>query len=501
MARLRESLPEDIIRFMGRSRRKPGSEYEDRRHSGYGRSRGREKGGAGTVLVIVAVILLMLLGAFLYLRKDAAFADYLKLPFLTAPETEPETRTAQNLNGSPEGLTDTFPEGKYIDAGSDSEYRDETETAEAQVITVAVPAKETETETQTEEETLPPPKYAENENTKLIDRHSDYVISLTFAGDILFDEHYSVMASAISRTGGNPTVESMFDEDMLSLMRDSDIFMVNNEFPYSEGGKPLAGKKYTFRANPKYAALLNDMGADIVALANNHLYDHGEEAFLDTLATLQGVGVPYVGAGKDLNEAAAPFYFTTGDIKIGFVAATQIERMGNPDTKGATETTPGVFRCLDYKKLCEVISEMRNECDFIVAYLHWGTESTVNVDDWQKKLATAVRDAGADLIIGDHPHVLQGISALDPLTEGSSKVPCIYSLGNYLFNSNSQDTCLVTAYIDPKTAKLISFRFIPARQEGCRTHILKGTEKERVLKHMCSISKAEIDEDGFVNLR
>lgn len=521
----------DIINGMGRSRRKHGYEYEDEPQREYGRSRGREKSGAGTVIIIVAVVFVMLVAAFLYLRKDNA------LDFLLAKTSEASESTA-SVN---ESTAEPAPTGEYMETdASIVAYADETTTAEKQNIVIEVPTTEPETEAETEPETLPPPKYTENENTRLIERfkitetlvpetkalnkaseeteapnETDSVktdlsdghdelkdaVTISFAGDILFDDHYAIMASAISRTGGKPTVDVMFDEATLSYMRDSDIFMLNNEFPYSDGGKPLTGKKYTFRAKPAYAPLLHDIGADIVALANNHLYDHGEEAFLDTLTTLKNADVPYVGAGVNIDEAAMPFYFTTGEIKIGFVAATQIERMGNPDTKGATETTPGVFRCLDYKKLCEVITHMRDECDFIIAYLHWGTESTTNIDDYQKKLAIAVRDAGCDLIIGDHPHVLQGISALDPLKEGGVKVPCIYSLGNYLFNSNSQDTCIVTAYIDPETAELLAFRFVPARQEGCKTHLLTGTEKERVLKHMRTISKAEIDEEGFVVIR
>lgn len=462
---------------MGRSRRRPGTEYEDERRINYGRSRGRERSGAGTAVAAAAIIILMLSGAFLYLKNT--------------------------VNTSEETVSVNF--ASPIDPGTEADIR-ESSSAEAQSIHIIVTAAETAPET--EPETPPAPKYTESKDTKLIEPHNEYVISVTFAGDILFDDRYSIMASAISRAGANPSAEVMFDAETLSIMRDSDIFMVNNEFPYSESGTPLAEKKFTFRAKPGYAALLDEMGADIVALANNHMYDHGETALLDTLSTLKSlkrsdssIGMPYVGAGVNIDEAAAPFYFTNGDIKIGFIAATQIERMSNPDTKGATGTSPGVFRCLDYKKLCEVITGMKDECDFIVAYLHWGTESTANIDEHQKKLAAAVRDAGADLIIGDHPHVLQGITVLEAVSEEDAGVPCIYSLGNYLFNSNSQDTCLVTAYLDPKTAKLVSFRFLPARQEGCRTHLLTGTEKERVLTYMRSISSAEIDADGFVKLR
>ena len=90
---------------------------------------------------------------------------------------------------------------------------------------------------------------------------------------------------------------------------------------------------------------LDDLGVDLVSLANNHCYDFGETGLLDTLDTLQQDGIPYAGAGRNLEEAAAPVYFISGGMKIGFLSATQIERLDNPDTKGATEGEAGVFRC------------------------------------------------------------------------------------------------------------------------------------------------------------
>ena len=112
--------------------------------------------------------------------------------------------------------------------------------------------------------------------------------------------------------------------------------MVNNEFPYTTGGAPTAGKKFTFRADPKYASWLFDMGADLVSLANNHAYDYGEVSLTDTLDTLEAIGMPYVGAGRNLDEAVKPVSFIANGRKITFVSATQIERTLPPDTKGAT---------------------------------------------------------------------------------------------------------------------------------------------------------------------
>lgn len=281
---------------------------------------------------------------------------------------------------------------------------------------------------------------------------------IVFAGDILFDSHYAIMASLLKRGQG---IEGGISADLLSIMRDADIFMVNNEFPYTNRGTPTAGKKFTFRADPKYASWLFDMGADLVSLANNHAYDYGEVSLTDTLDTLESIGMPYVGAGRNLEEAVRPVSFIANGKKFTFISATQIERLNPPDTKGATETSPGVFRCLDITKLLEVIGEARADSDYVIVYIHWGTEGTDKLDHWQTEQAAQIAAAGVDLIIGDHPHVLQPIGYV-------GEVPVVYSLGNYLFNSKSLDTCLVEAVFG--TEGLESLQFIPAKQENCPRH-------------------------------
>ena len=317
-------------------------------------------------------------------------------------------------------------------------------------------------------------------------------ITLAFAGDILFDDSYSIMVRMKSRAGGGSLVEAGFDPAILEEMRGADLFMVNNEFTYTKRGTPTAGKAFTFRADPAHASMLSEMGADLVSLANNHAYDYGEISLLDTLDTLAAAGMPWVGAGRNLAEAVRPVYFVSENVKIAFLSATQIERMDNPDTKGATESSPGVFRCRDVDPLLSEIQKAKAVSDFVVVYVHWGTESTTELDWAQKEQAPLIAQAGADLIIGDHPHVLQGIEFI-------GDTPVIYSVGNFLFNSRTQDTCLVEVTLDAQTGQLASFRFLPAIQKDCRTSLLAGEEKARVIGHMQSLSpEVTIDAEGFV---
>lgn len=309
---------------------------------------------------------------------------------------------------------------------------------------------------------------------------------LLFAGDILFDEGYAVMG-ALRKRGG---IKACFSAETLREMEDADIFMLNNEFPYTDRGEPTPEKTFTFRSKPENAAMLHELGVDIVSLANNHAYDYGEISLLDSLATLEEIDMPYVGAGRNLAEASQTVYFHTGNQKIAYISGTQIERLTPPDTKGATENAPGVFRCLTETEIFDKITEAKENSDFVVVYIHWGTEKTDELDWAQPGMAKSLAEAGADLIIGDHPHVLQPLANVND-------TPVIYSVGNYWFNSSTLNTCLVKVAV--KDGEMQSFQFLPARQSNCYTELLSGAEKDAVLSYMRGISPTvEIDAEGYV---
>ena len=316
---------------------------------------------------------------------------------------------------------------------------------------------------------------------------SDPEVTMVFGGDVCFHDEYSNMYQLFARGGD---ISGCFSPDLFSVMQEADIFMVNNEFTYTTRGEPTPDKAYALRSRPENVQLLKDMGVDIVSLANNHTYDYGEISLLDTLDTLQNASVLYAGAGRNLEEASAPVYVEHDGMTIAFVAATQIERLDNPDTRGATESSAGVFRCWDVEPLLQTVKVASQNSDFVVVYIHWGTEST-DVTDWaQTSQAPRIAQAGADLIVGDHPHVLQGIDVV----EGA---PVVYSVGNLWFNSKAMDSCLiqVTAGRDG----IRKLRYIPARQENATTSMLTGSEKARVLSYIQSLSpNVTVDGDGVI---
>ncbi len=324
------------------------------------------------------------------------------------------------------------------------------------------------------------------------DTASGEEIVMDFTGDINFMDGCGCM-NYIEKNGG---IEAGFSENLLEELRAADLCMMNNEFAYSTRGAPLPGKSYTFRADPKKTEYLFALGTDIVGLANNHIFDYGEEALLDTLDTLDAVGMPHVGAGRDLADASRPVYFIMNGRKIAFTAATQIERSANY-TRAATEDSSGVLKTLDPAHYCEVLREAKANADFVVAFVHWGTEGKFEYEGDQAELARQFAEAGADVIIGGHTHCLQGIAYVED-------VPVIYSVGNFWFSSTPSDGWrskdMGIAQVRLQRDGSVVFRFLPCHQESWRTVLYsEGPEKERILALEQSLSTGiTLDEDGYV---
>ena len=315
----------------------------------------------------------------------------------------------------------------------------------------------------------------------------DGSVKIGFAGDVLFDPGYAIYSSY--RVRGS-VLSNCISNDLIERMRSEDVMIVNNEFPYSDRGTPAEGKQYTFRAAPSSVSILSDMGVDAVSVANNHAFDYGENAFMDTLTTLESAGIPHIGGGRNIEEASRPLYIYTDNMKIAVIASSQIERNGSPHSRGAGENRPGMLRSFsDIEPTLAAIRKAKEEADYVILYIHWGTENQVEADWAQNEQLPKFIDAGADCIIGAHPHILQALS-----WEGN--VPVVYSLGNFWFNSKALDTGMVELDVAPEGLKNI--RFVPCRQQGCGVSLLHDSEYNRLLDYMRSISpKVTIDDEGY----
>lgn len=230
------------------------------------------------------------------------------------------------------------------------------------------------------------------------------------------------------------------------LLRSADLTIGNLEAPLSTRGERLALKlddrgrtrsgQFLFRAPPAQAIRLADAGFDVLTLANNHIMDYGPEALHETTEVLDQAGIRHTGAGADLTDARRPAiveaagqtiavraYVCAGTLPgiEGFAATADSAGAAFVHGDGAGEPTEQTREMLQ-----EDIGRAQAEADFVIVSFHWGTESRFRPDPLPRALARYAIDSGANMIVGHHPHVLQGIE----IYRGA---PICYSLGNFVF--------------------------------------------------------------------
>ena len=329
----------------------------------------------------------------------------------------------------------------------------------------------------------------EIDGKKVIDlgTNGNTYFELGFGGDINFTSGEYIMPHAETFVNG---VLDCIDAEFRDAMKAVDIMMLNNEFTYSERGMPTPKKQFTFRADPSSVKYLNLLGVDIVSLANNHTYDYGSESFQDTLETLDKAGIARVGAGSDIDEASAAVSYIINGCKVAYLAASRAENLRL--TPIATTKSEGVCGCYgESEEFIETIEKTAAKNDYVIVYVHWGTEYSTALQDSQKELAKKYIDAGADAVIGAHPHILQGM-------EFYKGKPVVYSLGNFLFSTKTLDSGMAVLRIEGEN---IGLKFMPGRQVGSELKYMSiETERKKLFHRLTVISPANIniDSDGNV---
>lgn len=260
----------------------------------------------------------------------------------------------------------------------------------------------------------------------------------------------------------------------------TDLSFVNLECCISSVGTPVAGKEFTFRGPADSAGALKDGNIKVVSLANNHAKDYGAEAFAQTLDHLRENGIAYCGGGRNATEAYTPAVLDASGKKVAFVAFTGIV----PDGWTATSGSPGCATTWDTKRMTAAIKTARQNADYVVASFHWGIELATSPNSEQRNLAHLAVDNGADLVLGHHPHVVQGF-------ELYKNRLIAYSLGNFVFSpprAESARSVMLIALMGP--GGLVQAKVVPATIQGCRPNILNGEAANAWAGTMAGYSKA-----------
>lgn len=303
--------------------------------------------------------------------------------------------------------------------------------------------------------------------------------TMFFTGDVMIQRCTGIYDAE----GINGILSEYLEQEMVS----ADMTVINNEFPFSNGGSQHPDKQFTFRVDPKYVSVIQDMGVDVASLANNHALDFGTEALLDSFATFDNAGIPYVGAGETKERAEEAIFIEAGGRTVGVLSASRVIPVveWNIDTR-----LPGLFCTYDSTRLVERIKEVEQQCDYVVVFVHWGIERNAYPEEYQHNLAKQYIDAGADLVVGNHSHVPQGI-------EYYNGVPIVYCLGNYIFNEDMMDTYALKVVWDAEGNT--SLQVIPVGTVDYYTSELSAEDTQAFYDYLEGISfDVTIDENGMV---
>lgn len=213
------------------------------------------------------------------------------------------------------------------------------------------------------------------------------------------------------------------------LTAEADIAVVNLEGPISSQGENK-GSIYSFRADPRAIVGLIFAGIDVVTFANNHTGDYGTEAISETLELLRLANIDAVGAGVKMADARAARFLEVNGLKIAFLGATPL----SPSWLTRSDSTPAVAPFDEQMMMEDIVTARKQGADIVGVLLHWGNEYETKHLQSQEATAHNLVDAGATLIIGHHPHVMQEV-------ERYHGGVIAYSLGNFVFDQNfSTDT-------------------------------------------------------------
>ena len=235
-------------------------------------------------------------------------------------------------------------------------------------------------------------------------------VDLVFAGDVVLDD----TAGALIAQGGDPFV------DFADVFARADIRVANLECVVATSGEP-GDKNYTFRAHPRVLPVLKKH-FDALALANNHSGDYGRAAFAEMLGLLNQAGLAAIGGGHNLREAHTPWIVERKGLRIALLAYSEFM----PRSFEADFDAPGVAWSEDEQVVHDIRqARSRYRADLVIPVMHWGWENERVANARQRQLARVMIDAGADAVIGGHPHVRQDIE----IVNGK---PVVYSVGNFV---------------------------------------------------------------------
>lgn len=265
--------------------------------------------------------------------------------------------------------------------------------------------------------------------------------------------------------------------NLLPFIRSTDLSIVNLESPLSDRGNEVFKSGAVFKGKQRHIKALTAVPFDVVTLANNHVFDYGPDAFKDTLDGLNHHHIQWTGAGMSFKEACTPLVIDVNDIKIAIVNFSEGEDLTSAGEK------PGVMGW-DLPEIEDTIKSLRPKVDFIIVISHCGIEYIPFPPPYVARAFELMADAGADIVIGHHPHVPQGIQFYN-------NTPICYSLGNFVFYQHTDLYYRKLGYLvslELNKESLVSLELIPYEIHDQGLSLLKDPELQTFRKKFQEIS-------------
>jgi hypothetical protein len=270
-----------------------------------------------------------------------------------------------------------------------------------------------------------PPPQAANPRLDPDWKGDGQTVTFAFGGDV----HFPAGTTLGDRLAASPT--DALGPTVPTLLSGVDLSMVNLESALTDGTCPQPqSKQFVFSAPASAVTAFKGAGVTLITEANNHGEDCGPPGLQMALTTRTQTGYPILGIGQNAAQAFTPYTATIHGQHIAIIAATQVIDSDLQTEWTATATQPGLASAYDVQDLVAAVEAARKTADTVIVYLHWGTELDTCPNPLQEPLAQALVQAGADIIVGTHAHVLLGGGYL-----GSAYVD--YGLGNFAFYDNS----------------------------------------------------------------
>lgn len=320
-------------------------------------------------------------------------------------------------------------------------------------------------------------------DNRVTNEEKEATVHLSFVGDVM-------MSGNVEKT----LLDQGFDYPYTyvnTLFSQDDYTVANLETPVTTRGTPSDNKAYVYKSSPEALSAMKAAGIDAVNLANNHSMDQGVEGLLDTFFALEQQKIDYVGAGPDAARAYAPVYVERNGIRLALLGFSRVV----PQVSWyAGSSKPGVAASYDPTAAVQAIQEAKEAADLVIVIAHWGQEKVDFPVDHQKTLARAYIDAGADLIVGGHPHVLQGF-------ERYKNKWIAYSLGNFIFTRASEPKTWESMVLQASCTKqgACELQMHPYHAELAQAVPMNESDGAALLKRIESISEnVRIQSDGRV---